>query len=391
MKYRINPLIDAVKFPPISEVWEWVAAGRHPGDMPLIDLCQAVPSHPPDMGLVAHLKNLMDDPATYRYTPDEGLAEVREGLCAYYQRRYGAQMMPEHLCLTIGASQAFWLTMVTLCRPGDEVVVVVPYYFDHVMALDMLGIRSVFVPFDDQNGGIPAPRALASRINERTRALLMVTPSNPTGVVMPPEVLAEIHRLARKNDVALVLDETYQAFIPGGGRPHNLFCDPDWSDHFIHIASYGKTFALTGMRAGVLAASCDFMRQALKAQDTMAVCAPRLTQQAILYGVTRLEGWVTAKRDEMQHRHDLFVEEFTKGGNPFRLVAGGSFFAWVRHPFTGHSGRQVARLLLEEAGVLTLGGEVFGPALSGYLRLALGNIAEDRIAEAVRRLREFPV
>ncbi|HDR46142.1 MAG TPA: aminotransferase [Geoalkalibacter subterraneus] len=391
MKYRINSLIDAVNFPPISEVWEWVAAKRHPRDMPLIDLCQAVPSHPPDAGLVAHLKGLMDDPETYRYTPDEGLLEVREGLCAYYQHRYGAQITPDQLCLTIGASQAFWLTMVTLCRPGDEVVVVVPYYFDHVMVLDMLGIRSVFVPFDDQNGGIPDPRALASRINERTRALLMVTPSNPTGVVMPPEVLAEIHHLARKNDVALVLDETYQAFIPGGACPHDLFCDPDWSDHFIHIASYGKTFALTGMRAGVLAASPDFMRQALKAQDTMAVCAPRLTQQAILYGVTRLDGWVAAKRDEMQRRHDQFVEGFTKGGNPFRLVASGSFFAWVSHPFTGHSGRQVARLLLEEAGVLTLGGEVFGPALSGYLRIALGNITEDRIAEAVRRLREFPV
>lgn len=391
MKYTINPRINAVSFPPISEVWNWVSANRHPRDLPLIDLCQAVPSHPPESGLVAHLREQIDDPATYRYSPDEGLPEVRAGLCAYYQRRYGAHMTPEHTCLTIGASQAFWLAIVTLCQPGDEVVVVAPYYFDHVMALDILGIRSVFVPFDDQNGGVPDPRALASRINARTRALLMVTPSNPTGVVMPPEVLAEIHQLARKNDVALILDETYQAFIPGGARPHELFCDPDWSDHFIHIASYGKTFALTGMRAGVLAASPEFLLQAIKAQDTMAVCAPRITQQAILYGVTHLDSWVAEKRDQMQRRHDLFVEQFATGGNPFRLVTSGSFFAWVRHPFSGHSGRQVSRLLLEEAGVLTLGGEVFGPALSGYLRIALGNITEDRIAEAVRRLRDFPV
>ncbi|KIH76481.1 hypothetical protein SAMN05660860_01581 [Geoalkalibacter ferrihydriticus] len=391
MKYSINPHIREVGFPPISEVWDWVNAGRHPQDRPLIDLCQAVPSYPPAPELVAHLKGLLDDPALYRYSADEGLPEVRQGLCAYYRQRYAAEMTADHLCLTIGASQAFWLAVVTLCRPGDEVVVAVPYYFDHVMALDMLGIRSVFVPFDEERGGVPDVRALASRINSRTRALLLVTPSNPTGTVSPPEVLAEIFQLAKKNDVALILDETYGEFIPGGVRPHDLFTDPDWDDHFIHLTSFGKTFALTGLRAGVLAASPDFLHQALKAQDTMAVCAPRITQHAILYGVRHLSDWVAANRERMQRRHELFVEQFRGPGNPFRLVTGGSFFAWVRHPFPGHTGRQVSRLLLEEAGVLTLGGEVFGPGLASYLRIALGNLGEEGISEAVRRFREFSV
>lgn len=391
MKYTISPLIREVSFPPISEVWQWVAAGRHPQDRPLIDLCQAVPSYPPASELTEHLQILLDDPALYRYSPDEGLPQVREGLSAHYQQRYGARMTPEHLCLTIGASQAFWLAIVTLCRPGDEVVVVVPYYFDHVMALDMLGIRSVFVPFDEERGGVPEVRALASRITNRTRALLLVTPSNPTGTVTPPEVLAELFHLAKKNDIALILDETYGEFIAGGVRPHELFTLADWDDHFIHLTSFGKTFALTGMRAGVLAASPEFLHHALKAQDTMVVCAPRITQQAILYGVKHLSAWVAGNRDRMQRRHSLFVEQFRGHGNPFRLVTGGSFFAWVRHPFPGHTGRQVARLLLEEAGVLTLGGEIFGPGLASYLRIALGNLSEEAIPEAVRRFREFAV
>ncbi|WP_429886484.1 aminotransferase [Geoalkalibacter halelectricus] len=391
MKYSINPHIREVNFPPISEVWDWVAAGRHPQDRPLIDLCQAVPSYPPAPQLVDHLESLIRDPALYRYSPDEGLPEVRQGLCDHYRQRYAAAMNPRHLCLTIGASQAFWLAIVTLCRPGDEVVVAVPYYFDHVMALDMLGIRSVFAPFDEESGGVPDVRALASRINSRTRALLLVSPSNPTGAVAPPEVLGEIFELAKKNDVALILDETYGEFIPGGARPHDLFTRPDWDDHFIHLASFGKTFALTGLRAGVLAAAPEFLHHALKAQDTMAVCAPRITQLAILHGVRHLADWVAANRERMHRRHALFIEQFCGHGNPFRLVAGGSFFAWVRHPFPGHTGRQVARLLLEEAGVLTLGGEIFGPGLTSYLRIALGNLEEEQIPEAVRRFRALRV
>ena len=93
----------------------------------------------------------------------------------------------------------------------------------------------------------------------------------------------------------------------------------------------------------------------------------------------------------MEHRHDLFHTEFTRSGNPFRLVASGAFFGWVRHPFKGKTGRQVARLLAEEAGLLVLPGEVFGPGLADYLRLAFGNVREEEIPEAVTRFRSFPV
>ena len=187
-----------------------------------------------------------------------------------------------------------------------------------------------------------------------------------------------------------MLDETYADFIPGGARPHDLFTDPAWGDHFVHIMSFGKTFALTGYRAGLLAASEEFIHHALKAQDTMAVCQPRVTQLAIQYGVEHLHGWVADNRRMMERRHDLFREAFLAAGNPFRLAASGTFFAWVRHPYAGKSGREVARRLVQEAGLLLLPGEVFGPGLDPYLRLAFGNIREEAIPEAVRRFREFP-
>ena len=388
MKFAMNDQIARVHFPPISEVKGWLAAS--PPSLPIIDLCQAIPDYPPAAELTEHLKVCLDDPLVSKYSPDEGLPEVREAVCARYERRYGARINPRQLCLTIGASQAFWLAMMVLCRAGDEVVLQAPCYFDHPMALDMLGVRPVYAPFREEAGGFPSPDEIERLITPRTRAILLVTPSNPTGVVTPPEIIEQLVHVAARHGIALVLDETYADFIPGGARPHDLFTDPAWGDHLVHIMSFGKTFALTGYRAGLLAASEEFIHHALKAQDTMAVCQPRVTQLAVQYGVEHLDGWVADNRRMMERRHDLFREAFLAAGNPFRLAASGTFFAWVRHPYAGKSGREVARRLVQEAGLLLLPGEVFGPGLDPYLRLAFGNIREEAIPEAVRRFREFP-
>ncbi len=390
MSMNFSQLITGVQFPPISEVRRWVA--ERPADGPeLIDLCQAVPDYAPAPRLTDHLSGLLPDPLLSKYSPDEGLPEVREAICGYYERKYGARLTSDNLCLTIGASQAFWLAIVTLCRAGDEVVLQSPCYFDHPMALEMLGIRCVYAPFAEIDGGLPSPETIEGLITDKTRAILLVSPSNPTGAITPPTVIGKLLQVARRHNLALILDETYNEFIPGGSRPHELFRDPAWGENFVHIASFGKTYALTGYRAGLLAASERFIHHALKAQDTMAVCQPRITQHAVKFGVENLDGWVAANREMMTRRHDLFRTEFMKPGNRFCLSASGAFFAWVKHPFGGCSGRQVAKKLVDQAGIICLPGEVFGPGLEGYLRLAFGNIRQETIPEAVRRFREIAV
>jgi len=388
MPLPINKLIRQVHFPPISEVKGWLA--ERPADgRSLVDLCQAVPDYAPAPELVAYLQEAVADPQTAKYSIDEGLPEVRETVCARYGRIYGADLEPSQVCLTVGASQAFWLAVVTLCRAGDEVIVQLPAYFDHPMTLQMLGITPVYAPFSEQHRGLPDPALIEGLVTPRTRAVLLVTPSNPTGAVTPPAVIDQLFQVARRHGIALLLDETYADFIPDGGRPHDLFTRPDWGDHLVQVMSFGKTFALTGFRAGCLVASAEVIHHALKAQDTMVVCQPRLTQLAIRYGIDHLDGWVVANRLMMARRHDRFVAEFRRPDNPFTLAASGSFFAWVRHPWPGSSGRAAARRLVAEAGVLCLPGEVFGPGLEPYLRLAFGNIREEEIPAAVARFMEF--
>lgn len=386
MRFGINEHVRSVHDPPISEVRQWVAA-RPEGASSLIDLCQAVPDYQPPKELISHLQQAVSDPLTCRYTPDEGLADVREAICQRYRRRYHARINSEQLCLTVGASQAFWLAMLVLCHAGDEVILQLPCYFDHPMALNALGIRPVYAPFVEREQGLPNPATIEKLITPRTRAIVLVTPSNPAGTVIPMADLTELFLLAQRHRVALVLDETYGDFVDG--MPHDLFTVEEWYRTLVQIQSFGKTYALTGYRAGLLAAAPEFIRQALKIQDTMTVCQPRITQLALKFASERLDNWVEANRLMMKLRHDLFVSEFIKPGNRFRLVTSGSFFAWVKHPFTGKSSSDVAKRLAMEAGVMTLPGEAFGPGLEDYLRLALGNIRENEMPEAIRRFRRF--
>ncbi len=377
--------IREIQPPPITEVKGWLAGRTFPANKPLIDLCQAVPGYPPPENLIAQLKTSLDDPLTYKYTQDEGLPEVRKDVCNWYQRYYRSSPTNDQLCLTIGASQAFWLAMTTLCQPEDEVIVQLPAYFDHPMGLHSLGIKPVFAPFDPETGGQPDLKVIEELITPKTKAILLVTPSNPTGAVISPQQIETFFDLVQSHNIALVLDETYNSFI--GSAPHNLFAQDRWAENFIHIASFGKTFALTGLRCGALIADEAFIRQALKIQDSMVVCQPRPTQLALAYGCRQLDDWVAENCAAMKQRHDRFKEDFLAAELKFELTASGSFFAWIKHPWSELTGRQAAKRLVDEANLICLPGETFGPGLEQYLRLSFGNIEDEQIPEAVQRFR----
>jgi len=381
---RLAAHIQAIQPPPITEVKSWIADRAFPVEKPLIDLCQAIPSYPPPAELIAHLKAALNEQQTFKYSSDEGLPEARQEVCRWYQRRYKSAPDSDQVCLTIGASQAFWLAISALCEPGDEVIVQLPAYFDHPMGLKALSINPVYAPFNPETAGMPDIETIAALIGPRTRAILLVTPSNPTGTVIPSQLIEELFLLAKKRNIALILDETYNAFLDNA--PHRLFQRKDWPETFIQIASFGKTFALTGLRCGALIGSCDLIHQALKVQDSMAVCQPRPAQIALTYGCRYLDNWVTENACKMRLRHDRFREEFLAADTPFRMIASGSFFAWIAHPWPELTGREATRRLLDDASLICLPGESFGPQMGQYLRLAFGNLEEQQISAAVKRL-----
>ena len=384
MRLPVSPRVARVPYPPISAVRDQLARRRDDG-LPLIDLCQAVPDYPPAAELRAQLSRFARDGMSARYTPDEGLPEVRASVAGWYRRRYGSGPEAAEILLTVGASQAFWLAMTVLCGEGDEVIVPLPAYFDHPMGLQALGIEPRYVA-SAAEARFPRAEELEGVVSARTRALLLVSPNNPSGAVIPPAALDELFLFCRAHELALVVDETYNAFLPSESSPHHLFSRPDWQETFVHLASFGKTFAMTGYRAGALVAAREFLHQALKVQDSMAVCQPRLTQLALGYACDRLDDWVTQRNREVQQRQRAFQQALSSARIPFTLLSSGGFFAWVRHPFTGMGGSEVVARLIDRYHLACLPGEAFGPGLEDCLRLAIGNLPAQDIPEAVERL-----
>lgn len=372
--------------PPIPEIAGLVSGRDFPEDKPLLDLAQAVPAWPPADALTRHLAEVVGRPETARYTPILGRDALRDALAAVLSEAYGGQVTRERVAITAGCNQAFCLALMALAGPGDEAILAAPSYFNYQMWLEMQGVAPVYLPFRPERGGVPDPADAGGRINPRTRAIVLVTPNNPTGAIYPPETIQTFHDVARKAGLALVLDETYRDFLPGESPPHGLFARRDWDESLVHLYSFSKAYSLTGYRVGALVAAERLIAEMAKAADCVAICAPAVAQEAALFGLRRLTDFRADKQRLVLERVARFRAVFERNTLAYELISAGTFFAYVRHPFAGVPAVEVARRLALEENVLCLPGSAFGPDQNDYLRFALANIDDDAMAALGDRL-----
>jgi aspartate/methionine/tyrosine aminotransferase len=302
--------------------------------------------------------------------------------------RYGGTIDSEQVFITAGCNQAFCLATLAVAKSGDEIILPLPYYFNHQMWLEMQGIRAVHLPFRPERGGVPDPEDAAARITERTRAIVLVTPNNPTGSVYPPDAIAAFHRLAQAKGLALVIDETYRDFLPDDAPPHELFRDANWSDTFVHLYSFSKVFCLTGYRVGAIACGRNLGAEIAKAMDTIAICAPRIGQAAATHGLRALGAWRCGNNTMMRERLAALRAAFRRNDVGYELVSSGAYFAYVRHPFDGRPATLVARRLADSQNILCLPGTMFGQGQDAFLRFAFANVPADAMPAIAERLAE---
>ena len=230
-----NPWLAAVAPSPIGETKRWVLGRAFPAEKPLIDLSQAVPGYPPAMEMRRHLGEALLDPAMHGYTPILGVPHLREHYAAHLSTFYGAPIAPAEVGITSGCNQAFCLALMSLAKAGDQVILPRPHYFNHDMWMRMQGIEPVALDFRPDSGAIPSAEDAAKLIGPRTRAIVLISPNNPTGAVYPAATLHAFYELARKHGIALLLDETYKDFLPEGERPHGLFELPELRGTPVHL------------------------------------------------------------------------------------------------------------------------------------------------------------
>ncbi|UZF94002.1 aminotransferase [Bosea sp. NBC_00550] len=384
----LNPDLIDTGTPPIPEAQGWARAydGRFG---PLIDLSQAVPGSPPPQELLDKLAEAAADPAATRYGGITGDATLREAYAAEISRVYGASFTPGEVSITSGCNQAYVVTMMALARAGDNVLLPTPWYFNHEMTLTMLGVEARPLPCAPEAGFVPDVATAEALIDARTRAIVLVTPNNPTGAVYPPETIAAFAALCARRGIWLVLDETYRDFLPAPvAGPHEVFAASNWRDSVIGLYSFSKAYAVPGWRLGAITASEPVIAQIGKVLDCVQISPVRSGQAAVTWGIDGIREWRERNRAEINDRAALFRAAMAPL-NDWRVLSAGAYFAYVAHPFAGVPAADVVRRLVEERGVLALPGPYFGPGQENHLRIAIANVAAKRIGLLGERLKGF--
>ncbi len=385
MKLNANKIIRGIEAPPIAEAMSWISSV--PSNRPLINLCQAVPSYPPAESLTEEVGRLAKRPETSLYSDILGIASLRRELAQSLSADYQAPIAAENIAITAGCNQAFAATMMALAESGDNVILPVPYYFNHHMWLEMLGIRPRYLQVIKAGSTTPVAADAAPLIDERTRAIVLCSPNNPTGGIYPAKTIEEFHALAKERGIALVVDETYKDFRADPAPPHGLFKLKDWGDNFIHLYSFSKVYALTGYRVGSVTAGPAFLAELEKILDCITICAPTISQGAALYGLRSLEDWKNQKLATAKEKAAALRQAFTHPGLNYKLLSVGAFFSYIQHPFTDDA-KTVAKRLAQKHDLLALPGSMFGPGQEQYLRLAFANVEAGVMPDVVARLIE---
>ncbi|WP_342361632.1 aminotransferase [Terrarubrum flagellatum] len=387
MTAPINPHLIDTATPPIPEARGWIT--RYGGARgPLIDLSQAAPAVSPPPEMLQRLGAAASDPASARYGAIEGDAALREAYAADVRDIYAASNFGAgNIAITAGCNQAFMVTAMALAKAGDSIILPSPWYFNHKMALDMLGIEARPLICNAANGFIPDVHEAAKLIDERTRAIVLVTPNNPTGAIYPPETIAAFHELCRSRNIWLIVDETYRDFMPDGvDRPHNLFTREDWRDHLIQLYSFSKSYAIPGYRLGAILGAPTLVREIAKCLDTLQICPARVGQIVTAWAVDALRDWRADNRADINARAAAFADAM-KSAQGWTIDSIGSYFAFLRYPFGDKaSAARIAETMAMERGVLALPGSWFGPGGEGHLRVAFANAPIEMLSELPSRL-----
>ncbi|MFF4477021.1 aminotransferase [Streptomyces melanosporofaciens] len=358
-------------------------AGRS-GERALLDLAQAAPSYPPAPEMVEHVAKVAHEPNGAAYVPSPGLPRLRDAFAADLSRGYQSPVGADQMVVTAGCNQAFCLVAQALTEPGDEVIEVLPYYFNYDMWLRMNGVVPRYLePGPDL---VPDPEAAEALITPRTRAIVLVTPGNPSGVTIPPDVLADFYAVAKRHDIALIVDETYRSFRDTVRPAHDLFAEPDWARTLVSLHSFSKDLAIPGYRVGAVVASPELNREVMKLLDCVAICPPRVGQEAAWAGLTSAQEWRRARANEATEKRRWLETVLAERPGGFELLSCGGFFGWVRHPFADRGTDDVVRDLITRYDTLVIPGTAFLPHDRQVFRVSFGNVDRAGLSEFAGRL-----
>jgi len=320
-----------------------------------------------------------------KYLPNAGLPSLREALADKLVRRNRIAAAPDQIVVTNGAVQGLYAALALLTEPGDEVLLPDPSWPDYRMQAHLLGLGAVSYALRREHDFLPEPAKLEAQVGPRTRVLVLNTPSNPLGTVMPARLSAELVALAERHGLWVIADEVYDELVFEGEFVSVAAAAP--SERVISLGSFSKVYAMTGWRVGYVAAptGCAEILSAL--QEPLISCVNTPAQHAALAALTGPQSPVREMTEIYRHRRDVVLEELERLGLAAHRPSG-AFYVWVDVSRSGLSGLEFALELLHRERVAVAPGSAFGRVGTGAVRLSLA-ADESALLEGVRRLARF--
>lgn len=321
------------------------------------------------------------------YTSNAGIIELRQAVAGYIQDKYGVSYDPKGgVIITVGVSEALYLTMTALLNPGEEVIVPTPCFVSYQAEIILAGGVPVELPTYVENSFQVTPDDVRAAITPRTKAILLGYPNNPTGAVYTREVLLEIARIAEENDLIVISDELYDQLVYG--VEHVCFASlPGMQARTILLGGFSKNYAMTGWRAGFACGPEDIIKGLVRIHQYTIMSAPTVSQMAALEALKNGDEYVIKMRNEYDRRRRLIVNGLNQLGLP-TFEPKGAFYAFPNITVTGMDDETFAQKLLEEEKVACVPGSSFGAGGAGYVRCSYAT-AYEKIEEALRRMERF--
>ncbi len=330
-----------------------------------------------------------------KYTAAAGIAPLREAVCAWHAGQFGSSYEPAESIVSVGGKHAIFNAVSALIQPGDEVLIPSPYWVSFPDIVKCAGGEPVFVPTDPEGGFCLSAERVEKALTPRTKLLIVNSPNNPTGAIVPPAEFERIYQVCRQRGLWLLSDECYSHFLYGQAKPYSIASVRGSKPHVIIVGSLSKTFSMTGWRLGYALGPQPLVNAMLKLQSQSTSNPTSISQHAGLEALKGPMDSVTTMLAEYTRRRARIVEGLRAIPGITCTTPEGAFYVFPNVTRAGANGApsgavtdtmSLARELLERARVAVVPGEAFG--VPGFLRLSYATSIE-RIEEGLRRLARF--
>ena len=340
----------------------------------------------PDHIIEAGIRGLKEKKT--KYTPNAGIMELRKAIAYKLLKENGIKCDPEkNLIVTAGATQALMLAMVTLVNPGDEVIIQGPNWPDYRGQIDMVNAKTVYAKVDEKNDFKMTADIIEPLITDKTKLIIINSPSNPTGGVLDYDDLKEIAEIVKKYKIFIISDEPYEKLVYDGFEQKSLAAFEGLEDYVLTINSFSKTFAMTGFRVGYICANEKIVSNLVKLHENMIASVPEPMQMAAIEAVYHGDDDVAEMVKYYDRNRHLIVDGLNEIKGFSCLCPKGAFYVFPNITGFGMSSRETAEYILEKTHVVTSPGDAFGPDGEGYIRICYASKYED-IKEALDRMKK---